>query len=97
MHYLVFGCCAPSIGCTVGDLAIMDPVLSGVLAALVGAIVRLLYQWITCRTVVRLTQLYQQGASERARCLPAGSRMTERLAGQETAIEVGAPSDGRQP
>ncbi|GAA2236209.1 hypothetical protein GCM10010104_33810 [Streptomyces indiaensis] len=72
----------------------MDPVLSGVLVALAGAVVRLLYQWITCRTVVRLAQLYQNGASERARCLPAGSRMTERLAGQETTIEVGTPHTG---
>ncbi|MEU2772890.1 hypothetical protein ABZ646_08155 [Streptomyces sp. NPDC007162] len=66
----------------------MDPVLSGMSAALAGAVVRLLYQWITCRTVVRLAQLYQQGATERAQFLPAGSRMTERLAGQETVIEI---------
>ncbi|QCX74203.1 hypothetical protein C9F11_02500 [Streptomyces sp. YIM 121038] len=68
--------------------------LSGVLAALAGAVVRLLHQWIRCRTVVRLTRLHQQGTSERARHLPAGSRMTERLAGRETTIEIGTPHPG---
>jgi len=63
------------------------------LAAL-GALLstRLLYQWIRSRTQVQLARLTQQGASDRVRALPPGSRVTERRAGEELRIEVGAGS-----
>lgn len=61
------------------------------LAAL-GAILsaRLLYQWIRSRTQVQLARLTQQGASDRVRALPPGSKVTERRVGEELCIEVGA-------
>ncbi|MFJ1562448.1 hypothetical protein, partial [Streptomyces mirabilis] len=60
--------------------------------AALGAILsaRLLYQWIRGRTQVQLARLTQQGASDRVRALPPGSKVTERRAGEELRIEVGA-------
>ncbi|MEU1050640.1 hypothetical protein ABZ400_36675 [Streptomyces sp. NPDC005897] len=51
---------------------------------------RLLYQWIRSRTQVQLARLTQQGASDRVRALPPGSKVTERRVGEELCIEVGA-------
>ncbi|MFC5959036.1 hypothetical protein ACFP51_32755 [Streptomyces pratens] len=66
------------------DTAIGLAALGAVLSA------RLLYQWIRSRTQVQLTRLIQQGSSDRVRALPPGSKVTERRAGEELRIEVGA-------
>lgn len=61
--------------------------LAGV-ALLVTA--RLLHRWITSHTQIQLARLRHCGASERVRALPAGSILTERRAGEELRIEIGA-------
>lgn len=70
----------------------MDPIWTGALAMLVPVTTRLCCQWIRSRTAVRLTQLDQQGLSDRVRCLPQGSRLSERSRGREVVIKVGCPS-----
>lgn len=76
----------------------MDPIWTGALATLVPVTTRLCYQWIKSRTTVRLAQLQQQGLSERVRCLPQGSRLSESSQGRKVIIEVGpgAGDGGRE-
>ncbi|MEV5598945.1 hypothetical protein [Streptomyces sp. NPDC052496] len=57
-------------------------------------VAQLLYRWISSRTQVQLVRLRQQGTSERVRALPAGSVLTERRAGEELRIEMGASEGG---
>jgi hypothetical protein len=40
---------------------------------------------------MRLAQLDQQGLSDRVRCLPQGSRLSERSRGREVVVEVDCP------
>jgi hypothetical protein len=69
----------------------MDPIWMGALAMLVPVSTQLCYQWIRIRTTVRLAQLDQQGLSDRVRCLPQGSRLSERSRGREVVVEVDCP------
>jgi hypothetical protein len=47
------------------------------------------HRWIKARAEVRRAELEQQGLSERIRCLPPGSRLTEKSADREVDITVG--------
>jgi hypothetical protein len=73
----------------------MDPIWMGVLAMFVPVSTPLCYQWIRSRTTVRLAQLDQQGLSDRVRCLPQGSRLSESSRGREVVVEVGCPVSGK--
>ncbi|SDP62541.1 hypothetical protein SAMN04487981_12960 [Streptomyces sp. cf386] len=78
----------------------MDPVTIAVTAgaAAGGYLLRLGYRWIKARAEVRRAELEQQGLSERIRCLPTGSRLTEKSADREVDITVGGihPAAGNQ-
>ncbi|MEU0413572.1 hypothetical protein ABZ307_38075 [Streptomyces griseorubiginosus] len=58
-------------------------------AATGGYLLRLGYRWIKARVNVRCAELEQQGLVERIRCLPPGSRLTEKSADREVDITVG--------
>lgn len=68
----------------------MDPIWTGVCMMIIPVTGRLTFQWIRSRTAVRLYQLEQQAISDRVRCLPVGSRLSERAGGRETVVEVGS-------
>lgn len=71
-------------------MAAMDPIWTGVCMMLIPVTGRLAFQWIRDRTTIRLHELEQQAINDRVRCLPAGSRLSERADGRETVVEVGS-------
>ncbi|MFJ4832112.1 hypothetical protein ACIP79_19755 [Streptomyces sp. NPDC088747] len=73
----------------------MDPATIAVVGAAVGGfLLRVCCPWFTARAVVRRVEAEQRGLLERIRSLPPGSRLTERSAGREVDVVVGAPAAG---
>ncbi|MGC5529951.1 hypothetical protein [Streptomyces sp. SR-10] len=77
-------------------MAAMDPIWTGAIMMLIPVTGRLAHQWIKSWTTLRLHQLDQQAISDRVRCLPAGSRLSESVGGREIVVEVGRGMVGRE-